>query len=311
MSLRTVPLDTAAALSSLRGPVRFCADRVDLRVAADDGMETDDTHYLLAGASALSAIMSAVSLGGGSDPGSILDFGSGAGRVTRWLKAAYPEASLACCDLRPQDVEFCHEVFGAEAWLSCRDIEACEFRGPYDLIWMGSVLTHLSEAGSTRLIERAMAALNPKGLLVATTSGRSIRAVQDREKAYLQGDEWPTVQRGYDEAGYGYVDYPPYEGFEPGYGISLSSPAWVTKLATAVPGRRLVMISETAWDGTQDVFALQADESYLADPVVRNAQQREVDALRDRISDLETSRSWQVTAPLRSLATTLKGARRS
>jgi hypothetical protein len=99
MFLRTAPLDITAVLPSLRGPARFYADRVDLRMAADDGMETDDGLYFLVGASALAVIMSALGLGGGGDPGSILDFGSGAGRVTRWLKAAYPEAFLACCDL--------------------------------------------------------------------------------------------------------------------------------------------------------------------------------------------------------------------
>lgn len=62
------------------------------------------------------------------------------------------------------------------------------------------------------------------------------------------------MKRGYDETGYGYVDYPANEGFESGYGISLSSPAWVTRLATASSRRRLVMISEAVWDVTQDVL---------------------------------------------------------
>ncbi len=138
MHLRVAPLDMVATKPRLQAPVQLYADSIDLRMAADDGMKTRDDHYLLVGASALAAIMSALNLSGGRNPGSILDFGSGAGRVTRWLKAAYPDASLACCDLRPQDVEFCNEVFRAEAWLSSTDIEACDFRGPYDLIWMGS-----------------------------------------------------------------------------------------------------------------------------------------------------------------------------
>lgn len=311
MHLRDTLLDMMATKPQLRASVRPYADSIDLRVTLDDGMETDDNHYLLVGASALAAIMSALNLSGSGDPDSILDFGSGAGRVTRWLKAAYPATSLACCDLRPQDVDFCHQVFQAEAWQSSTDVEACDFRGPYDLIWMGSVLTHLDEARTRRLVDRAMGALNPGGLLVATTIGRVARAVQDRDGAYLQGDDWPVVKRGYDETGFGYIDYPANEGFDPGYGLSLSSPGWVTSLATAISGRRLVMVSEAAWDGTQDVFALQADSSFVADPEGPNAAQREVNLLRKRVSGLEESTSWRVTAPLRHLAVMWKRARRS
>ena len=310
MRSRLAPLDMTAAEPHLQASMRSYADRVDLRMAPDDGMATDDIHYLMAGSSALDAILSAVRLGGAADPARILDFGSGAGRVTRWLKAAFPGARIACCDLRPQDVAFCREVFQAEAWVSGTDIEQLDLRGPYDLIWIGSVLTHLDAARTRRLVDRAMQVLNPNGLLVATTSGRAIRAVQDREGAYLNGPGWPTVKRGYDEEGYGYTDYLAEEGFGEGYGLSLSSLAWVTTLATATAGRRLVMVSEAAWDGVQDVFALQAAPPFTADAGLPDARHREIDRLQGRVAELEASTSWQITAPLRRLASALKGPRR-
>lgn len=305
MPLRDAPLDLAAARPHLTAAASAYADAVDLRVAADDGMATDDVHYLMAGSSALEAVQCALRLGGGGSPGRILDFGSGAGRVTRWLKAAFPGAALACCDLRAQDVAFCREAFGAEAWASGTDVAALDLRGPYDLVWMGSVLTHVDEGNARGLVDKAMAALRPGGLLVATTIGRAARAVQDRDGAYLEGDGWPSVKRGYDETGYGYTDYPGAEG----YGLSLSSPAWVTRLATAAAGRRLVMVSEVAWDGTQDVFALEADPAFAADPDVPGPDAREIARLRARLAALEGSTSWRLTAPLRRLAMLARGAR--
>ena len=53
--------------------------------------EGNDAHYLLCGASALTALHAACLLAG-KQPRSILDFGAGAGRVTRWLRAQWERA---------------------------------------------------------------------------------------------------------------------------------------------------------------------------------------------------------------------------
>ncbi len=287
----------AAAQPQLSDRMRLHAHKVDLQITVEDGMVSSDTHYLSVGASALDSIIAAVSLGGRPDPARILDFGSGAGRVTRWLKAVYPEAHLSCCDLRSQDVSFCHEAFAAEAWISGTDVETLDFRGCYDLIWIGSVLTHLEERVSRRLVDQAMAVLNPGGLLVATTLGRAGRAIQDKTPIFLEGAGWDRVKRHHDETGYGYVDY---EG-QAGYGLSLSSLAWVTTLATRCPGRRLVMMSEQAWDGLQDVFALQAESSFKADPAELIQSEHKPYARESRVASLEKSTSWKITAPLRRI----------
>ena len=306
MDLRTTPLDLGAAEPFFNSRVQKYAHTVDLRITSDDGMESNDGHYLLVGASALDAILSAVLLSDRPDPARILDFGSGAGRVTRWLKAAYPTAQLCCCDLRSQDVAFCRLVFEADTWVSSTDVEALDFHGDYDLIWMGSVLTHLEESVSRRLVDKAMEALNPFGLLVATTIGRTARAIQDREPIFLAEEKWPLLKRGYDEKGYGYVDYEEQQG----YGLSLTNPTWITSLATRHPGRRLVMASERAWDSVQDVFALQAEPSFKADPVVPTRLEQEHDALQDRLRALEASTSWRMTASLRSIVRSIRSAYR-
>ncbi len=68
-------------------PAAACYDRVNLELYSGDAMYAgNDRHYLECGASALQVVLAALQLGRHTTPGSILDFGSGAGRVTRWLR---------------------------------------------------------------------------------------------------------------------------------------------------------------------------------------------------------------------------------
>src|SRR6516225_2011415 len=97
--------------------------KVSLDLHDGDAMYAgNDRHYLSCGASALNVILSALSLAGQPDPAAILDFGSGAGRVTRWLRAAFPLAVLDTCDLREQDLRFCRDTFQARTWVSGNSI---------------------------------------------------------------------------------------------------------------------------------------------------------------------------------------------
>src|SRR4051794_32224394 len=81
---------------------------ISLKTSLDDAMYTgDDHHYLGVGLSAITIIKVNQELAQIDDFKSILDFGSGAGRVTRWLRAAYPAAQITTADLRQPDLDFC------------------------------------------------------------------------------------------------------------------------------------------------------------------------------------------------------------
>src|SRR5271169_6557462 len=108
--------------------------RLNLALADDDAMYGgNDHHYLSCGASALAVILSSLQLAGTQAPSSILDFGGGAGRVTRWLRAAFPDASIDICDLRTNDTEFCSGAFQANGWVSGTDIASLKAPREYDL----------------------------------------------------------------------------------------------------------------------------------------------------------------------------------
>src|SRR4029453_405200 len=106
----------------------------------------DREHYFDCGRSALECINKALLIA--SIPPKrikrILDLPCGHGRVLRHLKAAFPEAEIAACDLLRDGVDFCSSTFGATAIYSCDEPEAIPLKPEsFDLIWVGSLFTHL------------------------------------------------------------------------------------------------------------------------------------------------------------------------
>ena len=275
---------------------RFLASAVDLSIADDDGMYVagSDWHYLHCGASALNIILAAHGLADIPPPSSVLDFGAGAGRVTRWLRAAFPEAHISACDLRPEDMRFCRDHFGAEIWISGTDIAALSVPRRYDLIWVGSVLTHLSAPKARELIDKFLGWLNVSGVLVMSTIGRQAYTRRDSKgMAFIHERGWTSVVEGYAAHGYGYADYKN----QAGYGLSLISLPWISTLVESLPSARLVLLAESVWDDLHDVVAVQ---SIAASPL---AKVRVVPkAFRPAASALDWSRTALASQPTLSRA---------
>ncbi len=243
------------AVLSLPSATRPYLSSVNLNLTPDDVMyENDDAHYLSCGATALNVMLASLQLANVPPPASILDFGAGAGRVTRWLCAAFPTGRLSACDLREQDMSFCHREFLADTWISGTNIDALVAPGTYDLIWVGSVLTHLSADHSTTLIHKLLSWTNADGLLVMSTHGRFAKTHQDSGNfRYLHDEGWKTAAGEYVETGFGYADYLN----QTNYGISLTKLSWLAELVEKMPNVRLVVLSERVWDEHHDVLAIQ------------------------------------------------------
>src|SRR5690349_1658394 len=118
---------------------------------------------------ALRSIQQALRAGDGSDPRTILDLPSGYGRVLRFLRVAYEEAKIAACDLNAEGVRFCARQFRAKPINSRRDVDRVSFAQNFDLIWCGSLLTHLNESDSGSLIALFRRSLTSSGVAVVTT----------------------------------------------------------------------------------------------------------------------------------------------
>jgi hypothetical protein len=175
--------------------------------------------------------------------------------VTRWLRATFPLAALDTCDLREQDLRFCQDAFQARTWASGTSIEDLQAPNKYDLIWLGSVATHLSSEGTERLLLKMLSWVSPRGLVVMSLHGRyAFQRQGSGHFRYIDDSGWERIKAGYETAGYGYSDY---EG-QKGYGISLTKPSWIASLVERLPSARMITFSERAWDDHHDVIAIQS-----------------------------------------------------
>lgn len=234
---------------------------VDRTVAANDTMYTgDDQHYFSVGASALKAMLLALESAGKGAPRRVLDFGCGYGRVMRAMRGAFPDAELLACDVDAAGVDHCARAFGARAMGSSADLGRLEHVREVDLLWCGSVLTHLDAPQWPRLLGHFADALADGGVAVVTTHGRvagwRLESVTDYG---LEPRARATVLAAYGANGFGYHDYPGQKG----YGISVSSPAWVLRQVEQVPALRAVAFAEGGWDRHQDVLSLAKDADRL------------------------------------------------
>jgi len=240
---------------SLPKIVRPYAEALNTEILPGDGMFFGNRHhYFACGASALNCILNALNSAEIEMKTKILDFGCGAGRVTRWLRAAFPDASIHASDVREQDLEFVQNNNFAKTWLSGTDISQLESPESYDIIWVGSVFTHLSANFSARLFDRLCSWLRPQGVLIFSVHGRFVmhRAKSDCG-LYGVEKQWDQLTDEYQRTGFGYADYPGYVN----YGISVSKSSWWIELIESRHDMRLACISERAWDRHHDVITVQ------------------------------------------------------
>jgi SAM-dependent methyltransferase len=216
-----------------------------------------DQHYLSVGEEAVQ-IATRVLLGNlRGPPETILDFPSGSGRVTRHLRAMFPGARIGACDLNPEHVAFCEQQFGAEPILSRENLDDLDIRPEWDLVFCGSLLTHLPESlfwPAVRFIARA---LSPTGIAVVTLEGRRAEDIQDRAWKLIDDERFEKIRRRYRRTGFGFADYVgdmrrlfPAQS---GYGVALVKPSWVMAGLEQMSEIRILGYTERAWDDHQDM----------------------------------------------------------
>jgi SAM-dependent methyltransferase len=234
---------------------------VPSEISPNDGMlEGNLRHYFAVGQSALRCIKLAMLAAGKDQFWNILDFGSGFGRVLRVLKAAFPGAELAACDLSRDAIDFCARTFGAEPIQSNEDVSRIQITNKFDLIWCGTLLTNVDSAQFSALLQLFDSLLVDNGVLVFTTHGPFV-AHRIRTGACTYGlspNLVPALVNEYDTIGFGYENYPEEVLTRLGvkrYGISLSTPSWVCRQIGYLPNLRLLTYTEKAWDDHQDSIA--------------------------------------------------------
>jgi SAM-dependent methyltransferase len=217
--------------------------------AAPDGAEAYDRI----GRSAVELCEAALAAAG-RDWGQVhsaLDFGCGHGRVARQLTAVLRPhgGQLSVCDLDKEAVAFCAAEFGAQPIRSSRDFSQIAL-GRHDLVWAGSVATHLPEASWLSWIAAIAASLNPGGVFVFTTHGPECIDMDFQVEWVEHRDE---LRNQLARTGYAYVGYSYLPGAE--YGLSAQT-AERTDADLAAVGMTRVLLRPAGWE-YQDVHGFQ------------------------------------------------------
>lgn len=221
----------------------------------DEMFEGDENHYFSVGTDALRLLRQSLAAVHAPEPRAILDLPCGHGRVLRHLHAAWPAAKITASDLNRDGVDHCAQTFDAQPVYSELDPERIPLRtAHFDLVWVGSLFTHLSLdlwRAYARMFSRV---LKKDGLFVFTTLGRyGAYRIRQGFDYRLAPDALPELLSEFDGEGFAYANYPNHEH----YGICLASASWVVREVVDDPGWKLVWCGEMAWDRHQDVFACQ------------------------------------------------------
>jgi hypothetical protein len=228
---------------------------VNREIAEKDRMFNEEKFYFDAGRGALrlmlTALVARLGYKGGALPlQHIHDFGCG--RVTRWLKAEFPGATLWASDTNPYAQKWCAEHLGST-------IPPDPFaKDKFDLIFLGSVFTHLRPAVSEMLLEKLVSSLCIMGVLVFTSQGRysyeSIRSNPEKSNyrtKHLTAERLTALADEFERTGYAYQDYTS----DRDYGISLIAQDWFVARLGKNPAVTQLLMQEKAWGSHQDGYA--------------------------------------------------------
>jgi methyltransferase family protein len=211
-------------------------------------------HYLAVGLSAVRCIRQAFGDGRTlAQVGTVLDFASGFGRVLRWFPVMCRSAEIWCTDVDSDALKFCSRRFGVRTVTSSLDVDAITIPATFDLIWCGSLLTHLHEDRTAAFLRLFCERLSENGVCIFTMHGcRSSEWIKTGLHTYgLSTAAQDALVAEFEEKGYGYV---PSDGRQE-YGISLAAESWTDAAARRAGPWHRILFKAQGWDNHQDVYA--------------------------------------------------------
>ena len=139
------------------------AGSVERAVFANDPLHrADPGRYFDWGRTALQVVRAASVAAARSGFSRILDADGGFGRVTRWLRAAFPNSTLSLRNQNAEAVAFCAGHFRTRAATPGER---------FDLIWAGTILMQRNSAEWRGMIAGLRDELAPGGVLILATNG--------------------------------------------------------------------------------------------------------------------------------------------
>lgn len=222
----------------------------------DDDMrhpeDVDAAHYARVGRSAIEAIGRALADAerGFDDVRSCLDMPCGYGRVLRMLAQEIAPERITACDINRQAIRFCATQFGVTPLRSTPNLDHMRL-GRHDLIWCGSLVTHLDEERVAQLLRSFTAALLPGGIAIVT--------IHAEPPATGEFAAWrDEIAEALRRHGHHHI---PYDGALFDYGHAWHTPDHVTRAFAAASGDTVTRVSHQphGWDDHQDVLAFRRE----------------------------------------------------
>lgn len=210
----------------------------------------DLEEYLSVGENGIKLCIEAMN---GKTPKTILDFPSGHGRVLRWMKNQWPEATIYAAEVDADALEFTSKTFGTTPIQDDGHLNMVLPKN-VDLIFSGSLLTHFDDWQIEKFFKICLEALSPGGVLVFTAHGRLASLLAKKQHdIYGKLIDTSALYQTYLESGFAYL---PYSSEYPTYGLTLSSPEWIVSRISQNPLARITALKEAGW-GHQDVYFVQ------------------------------------------------------
>lgn len=230
---------------------------VDRTIAPRDGMLAGGNapEYFDLGRRALELIQFSAELCDKPHYPAILDLPCGHGRVLRWLRAHFGYAQITACDLDRDGVDFCARQFGATPVYSQKDLRTLPFTAQFDLIWVGSLVTHLPQDRWLATLDSLMRWTKECGVIVFTTQGRTVTSRLARGQGNIaETIDKPALLTEFARTGFAYQRYAESTP-EEDYGLAVTSPEWLLRTLQRYPDVIVRAYLEEAW-GMQDVVIL-------------------------------------------------------
>jgi len=200
-------------------------------------------------------------------PRTILDIPSGSGRLLRHLKSYFKDSIIHASDLYEHHLDFCKDEFGVETFISTKRNEDLILPKKYDLIFVGSLLTHLPESGFKSVIDFLNKNLADNGIALVTLEGRYSIYAQHNKWKLIDDSLFEIAYKEYLKKGFGFVDYNNFnETFykQENYGLALVHPCFAIQHIFNRKGLKLLSYKEQAWNNHQDCIVFQKT-SFLSD----------------------------------------------
>jgi SAM-dependent methyltransferase len=187
-----------------------------------------------------------------SDVESVIDFGCGYGRVTRWLPTVLSPDKVTACDVQAEGVRWCAAEFGVRPLVGQPNIADTHF-DTYDVLFAISVATHVSPGRLGVLFRTLMRIINPGGVVIFSTHGPISAQTAGRIKEYIDPQK---VLSDLDQTGSAFIPYPHYADADLG-DTFLTKQYVVRSMAELAPNFVMVAFEEARFWDIQDCYVFK------------------------------------------------------